>query len=163
LKTIKQIADEIGVTKQAVQKRISREPLYTSIQPCLQTKGGTKYIDEIGENLIKQAFKKILPTTVSIDNTDMSIDKNHGEDNTFCQILKAELDAKNKQLAEKDKQLAEQAKQIDRLTSVIENNMANLKITQLLHDCIAQEQPTSQPDDQEYTYGIYPSNRNDHR
>jgi len=109
MKTIKQIADEIGTTKQAVQKRISREPLCTSIQPYIRTENGTKYIDETGEDLIKQAYGK----TVSTDKTiDKSIDNNHGEDNTLYQILKAELEAKNEQLAEKDRQ-------IERLTDTV--------------------------------------------
>jgi len=109
VKTIKQIADEIGTTKQAVQKRISREPLCTSIQPYIWTENGTKYIDETGEDLIKQVYEKTVPTDKTMDK---SIDNNHGEDNILYQILKAELEAKNEQLAEKDRQ-------IERLTDTV--------------------------------------------
>ena len=48
MKTIKQIAEEIGVSKQAVQKRIAREPLCTHLCPHIQTENGTKYIDDTG-------------------------------------------------------------------------------------------------------------------
>ena len=78
-KTIKQIADELGVSKQAIQKRLSREPLLSSVAPYISTIGGTKYIAVDGENLIKSAFgKNGMDSTsidMSIDNSDTSIDK----------------------------------------------------------------------------------------
>ena len=84
-KTIKQIADELGVTKQAVQKRLSREPLYTSIQPYISTVGTTKYIEAAGEAMIKSEFQsndrqpsdnlKSNVDNLSIDNKTMSIDE----------------------------------------------------------------------------------------
>ena len=55
-KTIRQIAEELGVSKQAVQKRMSRKPLCTSIQMYISTVHGVKYIDDVGETIIKMAF-----------------------------------------------------------------------------------------------------------
>ena len=73
-KTIKQIADEIGVTKQAVQKRLSREPLHSEISKYIHQEGTTKYIDVEGENLIKSAFGKTSIDNTSIDKNNVSID-----------------------------------------------------------------------------------------
>lgn len=56
MKTIKQIADEIGVSKQAVQKRISREPLHSRVYASIDRIDGVLYIASTGEMLIKQAF-----------------------------------------------------------------------------------------------------------
>ena len=56
LKTIKQIADEIGVQKQTIRKRIEREPLCTLLSSHIHTKEGTFYIDVHGEKLIKSAY-----------------------------------------------------------------------------------------------------------
>ena len=57
-KTVKQIADELGVTKQAVhQKRKSKE-LATALQPFTTMVDGVVYISVDGEELIKQAFFK---------------------------------------------------------------------------------------------------------
>ena len=57
-KTVKQIADELGVSKQAVhQKRKSKE-LSIALQPFTSTVNGVIYISVEGENLIKQAFLK---------------------------------------------------------------------------------------------------------
>lgn len=48
-KTIKQLAEELGVSKQAIQKRLTREPLRSSVAPYISTVGGTKYIEVVGE------------------------------------------------------------------------------------------------------------------
>ena len=56
LKTIKQIADEIGVQKQTISKRIKREPLCTLLSSHVHTKEGTLYIDVHGEKLVKSAY-----------------------------------------------------------------------------------------------------------
>lgn len=95
-KTIKQIADEIGVSKQAVQKRLSREPLCISIQPYISTVGGIKYIDTVGENLVKSAFCKNNRQPVA-DN--LSIDKSDSSLTNFQSVI----DVLNQQLEVKDR------------------------------------------------------------
>ena len=96
MKTIKQIAGEIGVSKQAVQKRIAREPLHTKLAPYISIHGDTKYINELGESLIKTAFLARnkgegmgmdIPTNKGIDTID-----------TLISMLQLELEAKNKQI-----------------------------------------------------------------
>ena len=119
-KTIKQIADELGVSKQAVQKRIAREPLYTRIQPYISTVNRVKYIEYIGENLIKQAFLNIEPTTVDVDmGIDGDIDKTEVVHSDVYSILKITIDTLQEQLLAKDKQLEEKDKQISELTATI--------------------------------------------
>ena len=54
-KTIKQIADEIGVTKQAVYKRFKGK-LNTVCAPYAHTEDGILYLDEPGEQIIKNDF-----------------------------------------------------------------------------------------------------------
>ena len=63
MKTIRQIADEIGVSKQAVFKKIKREPLSTSLQGLTATVDGRLMVEVDGEKLIKQAFSEIAPST----------------------------------------------------------------------------------------------------
>lgn len=126
MKTIKQIADEIGVSKQAIQKRISREPLYTRIQPYISTKQGTKYIEDIGENLIKSAFSINLSIDTSIDvadnrkpdlyigvhsKEDVTIKEPSKENSHFdgeiIKLLQENIVILQKQLEIKDKQIEE--------------------------------------------------------
>lgn len=54
-KTIKQIADEIGVTKQAVYKRFKGK-LNAACAPYAHTVDGILYLDEAGEQIIKDDF-----------------------------------------------------------------------------------------------------------
>ena len=63
MKTIRQIADEIGVSKQAVFKKIKHEPLSTSLQGLTATVDGRLMVEVDGEKLIKQAFSEIIPST----------------------------------------------------------------------------------------------------
>ena len=55
MKTIRQIADEIGVSKQTVYKRYKGK-LHTVCAPYAHTEQGVLYIEEQGETLIKQDF-----------------------------------------------------------------------------------------------------------
>lgn len=63
MKTIREIADEIGVSKQAVFKKIKREPLSTSLQGLTSTVDGRLTVSVDGEKLIKQAFSQDVPST----------------------------------------------------------------------------------------------------
>lgn len=120
-KTIKQIADELGVSKQAVQKRLAREPLYTCLQPYISTNGNTKYIDDVGEIMIKTAFCSTdidTSATMSIDTSaTMSIDTSTTTENRIFQLLQDNLTILQEQLKEKDKQLEDKSKQIKHLNS----------------------------------------------
>lgn len=54
-KTIKQIANEIGVTKQSVYKRFKGK-LNAACAPYVHTEDGIIYLDELGEQIIKNDF-----------------------------------------------------------------------------------------------------------
>ena len=58
MKTIRQIADELGVSKQAVYKRFKGK-LHTVCAPYAHTEQGVLYLDEQGETLIKQDFYRM--------------------------------------------------------------------------------------------------------
>lgn len=90
-KTIRQIANEIGVSKQAVQKRIAKEPLHTSVQRYIETVSGTQYISTKGIKLIKSAFYKPDQQTIS-DNQPTPTDM-------VLSMLKEQIGEKDKQIA----------------------------------------------------------------
>lgn len=149
-KTIKQIADEIGVSKQAVQKRLSREPLCTSVQPYISTVGGAKYIEVVGERLVKSAFAKNnrQPSvdSLSIDKNDVPIDKNAVDmvvdvlksqietQKIALETLQAQLEVKDKQIAQLRAELAEERQhsreQSDKL-AVIADQSQKLQLAQM--------------------------------
>ena len=70
MKTISQIAKEIGVTKQAVHQKIKKEPLSSSLRQFTSTVVNTLMIDVDGEMLIKSAFS--IKTVNQIDGVDIN-------------------------------------------------------------------------------------------
>ena len=70
MKTISQISKEIGVSTQAVYKKIKKEPLSTGLQGLLSTVNNKLTVGETGEKLIKSAFNKSDVSTVSTNPLD---------------------------------------------------------------------------------------------
>lgn len=70
-KTIKQIADEIGVSKQAIHQKRKSKKLAELLKPFTSTVDGVVYISVDGENIIKSAFlqKDCKRTTVNEPST----------------------------------------------------------------------------------------------
>jgi len=107
MKTIKQLADEIGVTKAALQKRISRGGLYSRLSPYISVENGTKYIDNDGELIIKESFEN-KPAVKSVDtSTDAGTDGHTRETPPEIQALVNQLAIKDKQIDDLNARLAE--------------------------------------------------------
>lgn len=136
MKTIKQIADELGVSKQAVQKRIAREPLYTSLCPCLSTIKGTKYIDEIGEHLIKSAFRENQPATVADNVHTVNVDSVHA----LIAMLQQELDTKTQLLEKQQSTISELTSALENTTVALREAQATAHAAQALHAGTMQQQ-----------------------
>lgn len=135
MKTIKQIADELGVSKTAVRKKIEN----LGVSDKLQTNGNQFLIDNKLESFIKSAFLKSQPKTenckpVSVETESFRLVSD------MVDTLKAQLEAKDKQLAEKDKQLASQQESIKALTEAMADTANSLKAAQLLHAGTIQQQ-----------------------
>ena len=97
MKTIRQIADEIGVSKTAVNKQIANLGLRSGLR-----KNGNQFaIDEHQEALIKQAFSEKSQT--EIENQTQT--ENHEVGDLVC-VLQATIDTLQGQLEVKDRQIA---------------------------------------------------------
>lgn len=112
-KTIRQIAEELGVSKQAVHQKRKSKALETALQSFTTTIDGTVYISVEGETILKQAFQKPetpIPSTVN-DNGFTPVDGYvDGSEHPLYAILKAELEAKNKLIEQLQQDLAEERK-----------------------------------------------------
>ena len=121
-KTIKQLADEIGVTKQAIhQKRKSKE-LSTSLQPFTTTLDGVIYISVDGERLIKQAFFK---------NEYKQIDVNNIVNDT--NLIDTLVYTLQEQLKQKDIQIEKLQEENSKLIGALTDTATVLKGSQALH------------------------------
>ena len=116
MKTIRQIADEIGVSKQAVFKKIKREPLSTSLQ------GLTAAVD----GLVDGASTKNAEKTTGVDGV--------------ISVLQATIDTLQGQLEVKDRQIEQQAQTITRLTDALAAAQQTAVAAQALHAGTIQQQ-----------------------
>jgi len=99
MKTIKQIADEIGVSKTAVRKRLTPE-VKTKFS---ETVSGVIFISVEGENLIKQAFERTSPQTKFAEVSANQFPVVSGEVSALIAMLQHELEAsraENKRLTD---------------------------------------------------------------
>ena len=163
-KTIRQIANEIGVTRQAVYQKIkSNKSVVKRLQLYTFTVDSTKYYTSDGEKLIKSLFsdKQAVNKGVNLSTNSVYTPVN---DFTPCKQEKSPIntafsgdtanEAVNKgvnkftanftdlftaQLTEKDKQLAEKDKQIaEKDKQLAEKDIQIARLTALLQN--AQEQ-----------------------
>lgn len=103
-KTIRQIADEIGVTKQAVHQKRKSKDYEERLRKFTKTIDGVVYISSEGENIIKSAFS-------SIDNSKEVYtsfrQESVNENSELYSVLKTTIEVLEKQLSVKDKQIDE--------------------------------------------------------
>ena len=141
MKTIRMIADEIGVTKATLQKRISRGSLYTRLYPYISTIEGTKYIDETGETIIKEAFEKKpfgnqVYTSIGT-GIDISVDGDtHSKteiDNALVELLREQMADFRQQLAIKDKQINDLNDRLAESNAALVSAQQTLQAEQALH------------------------------
>ena len=124
MKTIRQIADEIGVSKTAVNKQIANQGLRSGLR-----KNGNQFaIDEHQEALIKQAFSEKSQT--EIENQTQT--ENHEVSDLVC-VLQATIDTLQGQLEVKDRQ-------IEKLTEALVAAQQTAAAAQALHAGTIQQQ-----------------------
>lgn len=123
MKTTKQIADGLGVSKQQVYRYIKKHCINEAHQ-----ENGVKYYDETAESLIAQGFSQNTASSEAVQKhiNDTVID-------AVVAMLQKELDAKNKQIADQAEQLKAKDEQIKNLTSSIDNLTTSLQAEQALH------------------------------
>ena len=124
MKTIRQIADEIGVSKTAVNKQIANLGLRSGLR-----KNGNQFaIDEHQEALIKQAFSEKSQTEIE-NQTQI---ENHEVSDLVC-VLQATIDTLQGQLEVKDRQ-------IEKLTEALVAAQQTAAAAQALHAGTIQQQ-----------------------
>ena len=135
MKTIRQIADEIGVSKTAVNKQIANLGLRSGLR-----KNGNQFaIDEHQEALIKQAFSEKSQTEIENQSQTKTQIENHEVGDLVC-VLQATIDTLQGQLEVKDRQIEQQAQTITRLTDALAAAQQTAVAAQALHAGTIQQQ-----------------------
>lgn len=115
--TVGQFAAAAKITKQAVYKQLDNK-----LKPYYKLVDGQKMIDS-------SALKEVY--SVNIEQNDNQPLNN--ENNQFIELLKAELQIKNEQIAA-------QQRQIEQLTTALQSTTESLKTAQALHAGTIQQQ-----------------------
>lgn len=166
-KTVKQIADELGVSKQAVHQKRKAKALATALQPFTTTVDGVVYISEEGEKLLKEAFSGADRKAVDGNKFTPVDGQVDAPEHPLYAILKAELDAKNQQIAELQDELAkerqhsrEQAEKLAQLADQAQRLHAGSMQQQLLPEAGAVEdaatvEPAPEPSEPVKKKGLF--------
>lgn len=137
-KTIRQIADEIGVSKQAVWQKIKREPLASALRQFMTRNGNSFTVEAGGIALIKEAFAASRQADVDVNESGNrqaeSANDKHVDD------LRKQLEAKDKQIEFMMRLMEEREKQVSELTAALEHTTSALHASQALHAGTMQRQ-----------------------
>lgn len=145
-KTIKQIADELRVSKQAVWQRVKRSSeLSAMLDEHSKSINGTIYVDDTLEQLIKAQYsdRNITETvgeasinvdetavnnTETVDETTVNVDVN-----VLIVSLQNSLDTLQQQLTAKDKQIDALTEALQTSQNALRDTTAALTAAQALH------------------------------
>lgn len=144
MKTIKEIADELNITKAGLRKYLTDDIR----KQYAETINGVIYITETGENLIKSNFNNKKPQTKQETDSGNESETVSGISDSVSMLVTA----LQKQLEVKDKQLEAKDSQIEKLTTIIENLAQSINAAQ--HNALAEtiidtQSIAAPPDEQE--------------
>lgn len=136
MKTIKELADELGVSKTAVMKKIDN----LGLREKLAKNGNRLAIREPEEKLIIEAFSKKESTTAN---------QKVGDSEELISSLLEQLKAKDLQLAKKDEQIEALQNQMIQTTAALLAAQESVKAAQALHAIDRKEDVLAIEGDQE--------------
>jgi len=125
-KTVKQLADELGISKQAIHKRLKSD-LSTSLQEFTTIVDGVIYISVDGEKLLKKVLSN-KNTNNQTKQVDGNVDGNI--DSKIIYILEKNIDSLQRQLEQKDRQIEQLQKLLDQqqqLTLIDRNKIKKIE------------------------------------
>ena len=132
MKTIRQIADEIGVSKQAVYKRY-KSKLHTVCAPYAHTEQGVLYLSEQAETLIKQDFLKDDRSNGAHTERSIGAVPEQSQEAGVVAVLQATIDMLQGQLAVKDRQIEELNARLAEVSSALLAAQQTAATAQALH------------------------------
>ena len=137
-KTIKEIADELGVSKTAVSKQIANLGLRSSLR-----KNGNQFaIENRQEKLTKMAFQKYKQRERVVKNL-VSDEQSQTENHEVCDlvgVLQTTVDTLQEQLSVKDQQIRELNARLAECSAALLAAQETARAAQALHAGIIQQQ-----------------------
>lgn len=113
-KTIKQIADDLGVDKQKVYRFIQKNHI-NEVHHEAHQKNGVKYYDEAAQMLIKQGFSD----KATLNEVHREVLQNHIKSTSNEAVLK-QIDVLQEQIKIKDEEIKAKNQQIEQLHKLLD-------------------------------------------
>ncbi len=142
-KTIKEIAEEIGVSKSAIHQRRKKEPLKSSLQCFTESVDGKLYVDDKGVELIKQVFSRVSEEE-TVKNRQALTDNFTVSTVNDREVLHGMLHTLQGELGIKNRQIEALQKSVNDLTKALEHAQDSLNKSQALHAGTIQSQLEAQ-------------------
>ena len=139
MKTIRQIAEEIGVSKQAVYKRYKGK-LHTVCAPYAHTEQGVLYLSKQAETLIKQDFLKDDCSNGAHTERSIGAAPEQSQEAGVVAVLQATIDTLQGQLSVKDQQIEELNARLAEGSSALLAAQQTAAAAQALHAGTIQQQ-----------------------
>ena len=130
-KTVKQIADEIGVSKTAIRKYMDK-----SFKDAYTTQEGERspiIISDEGVAILKSKCKGANPENQFAETVETTANPEKKENLDVISLLKSELEMLNQQLATKDKQIEELTAANKNLTETNKSLTESIQAAQALN------------------------------
>ena len=145
-KTIKEIADELGVSKTAVSKQIA----FVGLRSCVRKIGNQLAIENQEDKLIKMAFRKNKQREIAGENlvsdeqsqttnANQSQTENHEVCDLVC-VLQTTVDTLQEQLSVKDQQIRELNARLAECSTALLAAQETARAAQALHAGTIQQQ-----------------------
>ena len=148
LKTIRELADELGVSKQAIWQKIKRDASI-DLRQFTSTKGNTVYVDVDGQKAIKAMFSNDSSTRYRQQKDDVDDNKKDavdGQDEVkFLRNLVSEIQSEKKELHKLLDQQQRLALQDKKLLEEYKAENDSLKALKMPSQDTKEEQANSQP------------------
>ena len=139
MKTIRQIADEIGVSKQAVYKRYKGK-LHTVCAPYAHTVQGVLYLSEQAETLIKQDFLQNDCSNGALRMRSIGAVSEQSQEAGVVAVLQTTIDTLQGQLEVKDQQIEELNARLAEVSAALLAAQQTAAAAQALHAGTIQQQ-----------------------
>ncbi|MBR4021781.1 MAG: HTH domain-containing protein [Ruminococcus sp.] len=144
--TIKELAEELGVSKPTISKAIDA----LGIQGNLRKVGNRFMLDETQVMAVKSQITQIYETEIeekTQEKTPTELQKMQSEtEKSLISLLETQISILQEQLSVKDNQIAAQSEQIKTLTESLHDTTAALTAAQALHAGTIQQQLTDKSD-----------------
>lgn len=144
--TIKELAEELGVSKPTISKAIDA----LGIQGNLRKVGNRFMLDETQVMAVKSQITQIYETEIekkTQEKPPTELQKMQSEtEKSLISLLETQISILQEQLSVKDNQIAAQSEQIKTLTESLHDTTAALTAAQALHAGTIQQQLTDKSD-----------------